>query len=99
MPRVKSYPYRLGYPKTDNPLKEMSWCINKHIYVSCSIEAFKVGSQWEMGDKYCLTIRNGDQYRKSEYIYTKDNVVDAIYETYKQIYNKNYVEEREEPGD
>lgn len=96
MPKKKSNPYALVYPKTPNPLKEMSYCINKHIYVSCSIEGHKVGSQWEMGDRYCLTIRNGDQYRKSEYIYTKDNVVDAIYDTYREIYKRNYGKETKE---
>lgn len=90
MARKKLNPYALSYPKTPNPLKEMSWCINKHIYVSCNIQAFKVGSQWEMTDKYCLTIKNGDRYRESDYIYTKDNVVDAIYDTYREIYKVNH---------
>ena len=99
MPKKKSYPYRLAHPKTDNPLKEMSWCIAKHIYVSCEIQGFKVGSQWEMGDKYCLTIKHGKNKRKSEYTYTKEDVVDAIYDTYREIYNRNYGKERKEPGD
>lgn len=93
MPKKKSYPYRLGKPKTENPLKEMSWCVSKHIYVSCKIQGFKVGSQWEMGKFYCLTIRIGDDVREGEYIYTKDDVVDAIYDTYREIYNRNYGKE------
>lgn len=99
MPKKKSYPYRLAYPKTPNPMKEMSWCEEKHIQVSCKIEGKKVGWQWEMGKYYCITIRIGDTYRESEYIYNKDNVVDAIYDTYREIYNRNYGKEREESGD
>jgi hypothetical protein len=98
MPKKKSYPYRLGKPKTENPLKEMSWCVNKHIFVSCKIQGFKVGGQWEMGDKYCLTVKQGDRYKESEYIYDKNNIVDAIYDTYRFIYERNYGKEREEPG-
>lgn len=90
MPKKKSYPYRLAHPKTANPMKEMSWCHSKHFYVSCEIQGFKVGSQWEMGNLYCLTIRSGDNIRKSEYIYTKDDVVDAIYDTYRYLYKHNY---------
>jgi len=96
VPKKKSNPYALTYPKTSNPLKEMSYCINKHIYVSCSIEGSKIGSQWEMGDRYCLTIRYGDDFRKTDYIYTKDNVVDAIYDTYREIYKMNHGKKTEE---
>lgn len=99
MPKKKSYPYRLAYPKTPNPMKEMSWCFTQHMYVSCKIQGFKVGSQWEMGDKYTLTIRNGTHFRESGYIYTKDNVVDAIYETYRELYKRNYGKKRKESGD
>lgn len=93
MPKKKTYPYRLSAPKTSNPLKEMSWCVEKHIYVSCKIQGFKVGSQWEMGNLYCLTVKQGNKYKESEYKYTKDDIVDAIYDTYRYIYNKNYGKE------
>jgi hypothetical protein len=94
MPKKKSYPYRIGFPKTDNPLKEMSWCIDQHIYVSCKIQGFKVGSQWEMGDKYCVTVRQGSGYKETEYIFTKDDVVDAIYDAYRHIYKRNNNEDK-----
>lgn len=99
MPKKKSYPYRLKHPKTSNPMVEMSWCHGKHIYVSCKIEGKQIGGQWEMGKLYCLTIRNGNQYRESEYKYTKEDVVDAIYDAYREIYNRNYGKERKESGD
>lgn len=73
----------------------MSWCIGKHIYVSCKIEGIKIGNQWEMGKMYCLTIRQGTKYKESEYIYTKDDIVDAIYDAYRYIYQKNYGERKE----
>lgn len=74
-------------------MKEMSWCFSKHIYVSCSIEGFKVGQYWEMGNKYKITIRQGSKYSETPYEYTKENVVDAIYDTYRKLYEMNYVKE------
>jgi len=89
MAKTRVNPYALKYPKTANPMKEMSWCIENKITVSCSIEGEQIGGYWEMGNKYCLTVRNGDQYKESEYIYDKSNIVDAIYDAYRYIYNKN----------
>ena len=99
MPKKKFNPYALKYPRTPNPMKEMSWCIENKMYVSCDIEAFKVGNYWEMGKMYRLTIRNGKHFRESGYIYTKDDVVDAIYETYRELYKRNYGKKRKESGD
>lgn len=99
MTKKKSYPYKLGYPKTLNPLKEMSKCIENKIYVSCDIEGFKVGNQWEMGNKYRLVIKNGSDIRRSDYVYDKDNIVDAIYDTYREIYKRNYGKQTEVNGD
>ena len=96
MPKKKSYPYRLGQPKTENPMKEMSWCHSKHIYVSCEIQGFKVGRQWEMGNKYRLTIKQGKKYSESEYMYNKDEIVDAVYDTYRKLYEINYGKETKE---
>lgn len=95
MPKKKSYPYRLGSPTKPNPMKEMSWCFSRHMYVSCKVQGFKVGQYWEMGNKYCLTIRHGDKYKESEYIYTKDNIMDAIYDAYIYLYERNYGKKKE----
>jgi hypothetical protein len=95
VPKKKSYPYALKYPKSPNPLKEMSKCIENKIYVSCDIEAFKVGGYWEMGNKYRLVIKNGSDTRRSDYVYDKDNIVDAIYDTYREIYKRNYGKQTE----
>ena len=93
MPKKRSYPYRLGSPKTPNPMKEMSWCFSKHIYVSCQIEGKKVNGQWEMGNRYKLTIKQGSKYSETDYIYTKDDIMDAIYDTYIKLYEMNYGKE------
>lgn len=90
MPKTRVNPYALKYPKTPNPMKEMSWCFSRHIYVSCNIEAWKEGSQWVQGDRYCITVRQGEQYQETEYKFTKEDVVDAIYDAYRHLYNKNY---------
>ena len=95
MPKKKTNPYALGQPKTPNPMKEMSWCFSRHIYVSCNIEGWKENGQWVQGNKYCVTVRQGEQYNETEYIFTKENVVDAIYDAYRHIYNKNYGKTKE----
>jgi hypothetical protein len=95
VPKKKSYPYRLSHPKTDNPMKEMSWCHSRHIYVSCKIEGWKSGGQWEMGKMYCITVRQGEKYKETEYKFTKEDVVDAIYDAYRHLYNKNYGKTKE----
>lgn len=95
MPKKQSYPYRLSSPKTDNPMKEMSWCFSRHIYISCQIEGIKEGSYWKQGNRYKLTIKQGDRYSETGYDYTKDDVVDAIYDTYRKVYNMNYGKEKE----
>lgn len=94
MPKVKKSIYRLGSPKTPNPDKEMSWCFSKHIYVSCRPEAIKDGRYWKQGKFYAVTIKQGDKYRESEYKYTQDNIVDAIHDTYRLIYQNNYGKEK-----
>lgn len=96
MPKKKTYPYRIGYPNTPNPLKEMSWAETRLIRISCEIEGFKVDGQWEMGDRYKLTIRQGEKYSETPYDYTKDNVMDAIYAAYRKLYNMNNGKKTEE---
>lgn len=89
MPKVKKSPFLLGSPKQNNPLVEMSWCFAKKVYVSCKPKAVLEGKYWKQLDSYCLTIKNGDNYRESEYIYNKDNIQDAILDTYREIYRRN----------
>lgn len=96
MPKKKSYPYRLGHPKTPNPLKEMSWAETRHIRISCQIKGFKNGGQWEQGNKYKLTVMQGDRYSETGYDYTKDDVVDAIYDAYRKLYNMNNGKKKKE---
>jgi len=43
MAKKKESPYRLGTPKTDSPMKEMSWCLNNRIKVNIDPEAVKEG--------------------------------------------------------
>ena len=94
MAKIKKNPYQLGSPKGDLPMKEMSWCMARKVYVSCKPKAVLEGKYWKQLNEYCLTIRNGDNYKESEYIYNKDNVMNAIWDTYKYIYKKNYDENK-----
>jgi hypothetical protein len=96
MPRIKKNQFQLGSPKGKNPMKEMSWCISKHTYVSCIPEAIKENGYYRQTNRYALTIRQGQNYRQSEFIYTKDNIQDAIQDTYREIYKRNYGKTTEE---
>lgn len=96
MPKKKTYPYRLAHPKTPVPMKEMSWAETRHIRISCQIQGFKNGGQWEQGNKYKLTVMQGDRYSETGYDYTKDDVVDAIYDAYRKLYNMNNGKKRKE---
>jgi len=93
--KIKKNPYRLGSPTIDNPLKEMSWCHSKHIYVSCIPKAEFDGKYYKQKNEYALTIKFGGKYKESEYIYDKDNIQDAILSTYIEIYNNNYGKTKE----
>jgi hypothetical protein len=96
MPKKKSYPYKILPPAMQNPLKEMSWCFSKHMYISYQIQGFKIGDKWEMGDKYKLIVRQGTKYSETDYIYTKDNVMEALYAAYIKAYNTNNGEKGQE---
>jgi hypothetical protein len=90
MGKPKAQPHRLGNPKTPNPTKEMSWCFSKHIYVYCNVEALFDGRYYKTGSRYSIVIRRGNDIRETEYKYDKNNITDAIFDTYRQIYKMNY---------
>ena len=96
MPRVKKNPYKLGSPRGEHPMEEMSWCFSKHIYVSCKPQAFKENGYWKQTNMYAITIKNGTNYRESDYIYNIDDVMTAIWDTYKEIKKRNYGKETKE---
>jgi hypothetical protein len=96
MPKIKTNPYRLGSPKTANPMKEMSWCFSRHIKVNIEPEAIKEGRDWKMTFMYQLVVTQGDRKSESGYIYTRDNVMDAMYDAYRKIYQMNYGKTTEE---
>lgn len=97
MPKVKKSPFQLGSPTTDNPVKEMSWCFEHHIRVVVDPEAIKEpNGEWKQTSRYQVSIHQGDRIRESGYIYTKDNVLDAVHEAYRQIYKMNYGKKKEE---
>lgn len=88
MPKIKKK--AIASPKTDNPVKEMQWCFKKHIYVTYEPEAILQGGYYKQTGKYRINIRNGQQVNHSEYIYTGDNIIDAVNDAYRYIYQKNY---------
>ena len=91
--KIKKEPYRLGSPKGENPFKEMSWCFSKHIYVSCVPKAVLEGKYYKQLNEYALTIKANGEIRQSEFIYNKDNIQDAIWNTYREIYKRNCKDE------
>jgi len=80
----------IASPKTDNPVKEMQWCFKKHIYVTWEPEAILQGGYYKQTGKYRINIRNGQQLNHSEYIYTGQDIIDAVHDTYREIYKRNY---------
>lgn len=97
MPKSKKSPFQLGSPKTDNPMEEMSWCLEHHIRVNIDPEAIQEpNGQWKQTNRYQVSIHQGDRIRESGYIYSKDDVQDAVFEAYRQIYKINYGKKKEE---
>lgn len=91
MPKIKKNPFQLGSPKTANPMKEMSWCLERHIRVVIDPEAIQQpNGEWKQTSRYQVSIHQGDRIRESGYIYSKDDVQDAVLEAYRQIYKMNY---------
>lgn len=96
MPNKKNNPYRLKEASTPNPLKEMSWCINNNIIINTEPEGKKVGKYWETTGMYRLVARQGSRERATPYEYTKDTVMDALYEAYRKTYAINHGKETKE---
>lgn len=95
MAKKKTSPYRLGSPKTDNPMKEMSWCLKNHIKVNVDPEAVKEGRNYKMTGRYQIIVSQGNRKKGSGYIYDKDNVTDAVFDAYRKTYQLNYGKETE----
>lgn len=98
--KVKVSPFKLGSPKTPSPMKEMSWCLSKHIKVNIDPETYiDEKGHHRMTMRYQVIVSQGNRTHKSGYIYTKDNVTDAVFDAYRRVYNKNYGKKTKEQGD
>lgn len=95
MPKKRESLYKLAMPTSPNPMKEMSWCLRHHIRVTVEPEGKKVGSYWEVTGRYQIVVSQGDRNKGSGFIYTKDNVMDGVYDAYRKTYELNYGKERE----
>jgi len=95
MAKVKKEPYRLGTPKTDNPMKEMSWCFKNHIKVNVDPEAIYENGGYKMTGRYQIIISQGSRKSASGYIYNKDNVTDAVFDAYRETYKMNNGKEKQ----
>lgn len=96
MPKKKISPFLLGSPKTDNPIKEMSWCLAHHIKVNIEPEAVKEDGYWKMTMRYQIVVSQGNRKNYSGYIFNKDNVTDAVFDAYRNIYQRNHAKKKEE---
>lgn len=88
MPKIKKK--AIASPKTDNPVKEMQWCFKKHIYVTYEPEAILDGGYYKQTGKYKVVVRHGENTKDSGYIYTGNDIIDAVNDTYREIYKRNY---------
>ena len=88
MPKIKKK--AVASPKTDNPVEEMQWCFSKHIYVTWEPESYFDGTYHKQGNKYKVVIKHGDKVTDSGYIFTGNDIIDAVNDTYREIYKRNY---------
>lgn len=77
-------------PKTENPVKEMQWCFRKHIYVTWEPEAILEGGYYKQTSRYKIVIRHGQETKDSGYVYNASNIIDAVNDTYREIYKRNH---------
>lgn len=90
-------PTKLGFPKASNPYKEMQWCLAKSIKVFLEPETRKItANEYQMTGNYRVVIEQGARSpRRTDYIYDRNNICDAVNDTYVKIYNLNYGKEKE----
>lgn len=79
----------IASPKTSNPVKEMQWCFKKHIYVTYEPEAVLEKGYYRQTGKYEVVIRQADKVRRSGFLYTGQDIIDAVNDTYREIYKRN----------
>lgn len=94
MPKPKKKP-GFGSPKTPNPVEEMQYCFSKHIYVTVEPGVVREGRYWKQTGMYAVKIKQGEKERVSDFIYNKDNIVDAVHDTYRKTYEINYGKKKE----
>lgn len=87
MPKIKKKAW--SPPTSENPVKEMQWCFDRGIRVCVIPEANKVGRNHIATGKYGLEIKRGSGSSFSGYLYTSNNINEAINETYRKIYQLN----------
>jgi hypothetical protein len=79
-----------GSPTTENPIEEMSWCFGKNIRILIDPEALKgADGYWKQTGRYRLVVDNAGKRKESDWLYNKDNVVDAVNDLYREIYKRN----------
>ena len=94
--KVKKSPYRLGTPKSSNPMVEMSWCFSRGIKVNVEPEAEKIGREYKMTGRYQIVVSQGERSSASGFMYDKDNVMDAVFDAYRKTYQMNYGKRKEQ---
>lgn len=69
--------------KTENPMKEMSWCFKRGIYVFMEPNP-------KQPTMFRVVIKQGDNTNESDYKYTVRNIQDIVFDAYRELYKRNY---------
>lgn len=77
------------------PHKEMSWCIKHDILVWADRYAEKIGRFYEERDLYRIVVRFGNEEKKGKYKFTHKTIINAVWNAWRQLYNRNNVKTRE----
>lgn len=94
MPKPKK-PQGFAPAKTANPVNEMLWCFENKIRVVVEPEAYQeANGYWKQTGKYALVVDNAGTRKQSDFLYTKENITDAVNDLYREIYKRNYEEVR-----
>ena len=69
--------------KTENPMKEMSWCFKQGIYVF-------IEPNPKQPTTFRVAIHQGENTNESDYKYTVRNIQDIVFDAYRELYKRNY---------
>ena len=81
--RKKKSNYTINTCKTQNPMKEMSWCLKRGIFVF-------IEPNPKQQTMFRVVIKQGNNTNDSDYKYTVKDIQDVVFDAYRELYRRNY---------